>query len=333
MYKRISLLISITVAIHVSAQQIDFLVTEYNQSIFQTGEGTSVPMGDKPEWYWPSFTFFSTVDSVNESFNSVYLDSALLPSPIQMPWVGGGYEAVFEYGSALAMKTDIPAGNYTFHLDSLQESTSISDYTPLANLHVKNYAQWQAFDPSKDLKLEWDPFIQGQGTTNGIPHGFIEVYIDYWDDVKNEPATAWSYWDLDPSELNEFDALPATTSSVTIPAGTLTVSNYGYTISLFFLKIDRFEDAQNAAGASVAHLRTMDVLLEVWPKSEMDPWLNYTDLGGGWIDTGPWMGMLNVLHAPWIYAAQSSQYLYIPGDGVSIGSGAWTWVPEPPAAP
>lgn len=312
-----------------SAQQVEYLVTEYNQSNFQTGETTYVGMSSKSEWDWPSYSFFAAVDIISPSFASVTLSGPSFSPALSIPWVGDGYEAYLPYASLEAMTTDIQSGTHTFNLDGLTENTNIPDYTPLTPRLVENYSQWQAFDPSQELTLSWQAFTEGQGSfPDGMPRGMIEVYIDYWDDIYG-PQYAWSHWELDPGELNAFDALPATRTSVTIPAGTLVGSQYGYTVSLYFLKIDSLNDGVNANGALVVHLRTMDTLLDIWPKVEVDPWLNYTDLGNGWIDTGAWMGMLNVTHAPWVYAADSAKYLYVPNNGVSIGQGAWSWVPDP----
>ena len=310
------------------AQQVDYLVTEYNQSNFQTGEATYVGMSSKPEWDWPSYSFFAAVDILTQSFGSVTLGGPSFTPALSIPWIGDGYEAYLPYASLEAMTTDIQSGTHVFNMDGLTENTSIPQYTPLTPRLVHNYTQLQAFDPGQDLTLSWEEFTEGQGSfPDGTPRGMIEVYIDYWDDIYG-PQYAWSHYELGAAELNEFDALPATRTSVTIPAGTLVNSFYGYTVSLYFLKIDSLDDAVNATGALVVHLRTMDTLMEIWPKVEANPWINYPDMGNGWIDTGSWMGMLNVTHTPWVYSADSAKYLYIPNNGVSIGQGAWSWVPD-----
>ena len=51
------------VSLPVVAQQIEFLVTEFNQSKYQTGQNTAVGMGTLDGWNWPSFTFFAAIGS------------------------------------------------------------------------------------------------------------------------------------------------------------------------------------------------------------------------------------------------------------------------------
>lgn len=50
-------------------------------------------------------------------------------------------------------------------------------------------------------------------------------------------------------------------------------------------------------------------------------WYGYTVGEDGWVDTGEWMGMVNVASDPWAYVNDLGKYLYIPIDA------GWVWVP------
>lgn len=43
------------------------------------------------------------------------------------------------------------------------------------------------------------------------------------------------------------------------------------------------------------------------------------------MDTGAWIGMVDIANAPWIYNYPLDQYLYAPEETISE-SGAWIWV-------
>lgn len=53
------------------------------------------------------------------------------------------------------------------------------------------------------------------------------------------------------------------------------------------------------------------------------------DIGeDGWVDTGSWMGLVNVTNDPWIWVENLAQYLYIPADATSE-TGAWVYAIAP----
>ncbi len=64
--------------------------------------------------------------------------------------------------------------------------------------------------------------------------------------------------------------------------------------------------------------------------SESTPttWAGYSIVdGAGNVDTAPWMGMVNVADAPWVYSYTLNNWLYIPEEHVST-SGGWGYVPR-----
>jgi hypothetical protein len=48
----------------------------------------------------------------------------------------------------------------------------------------------------------------------------------------------------------------------------------------------------------------------------------------GWVDTGNWLGFLNVGVDPWNWSASLNNWLYLPGDSVTQ-SGAWAYILAP----
>lgn len=55
-------------------------------------------------------------------------------------------------------------------------------------------------------------------------------------------------------------------------------------------------------------------------------WGGYEVDNLGWINTGAWMGYLNVTAAPWVWVNSLAKYIYMPEANVST-SGAWIYVP------
>ena len=60
---------------------------------------------------------------------------------------------------------------------------------------------------------------------------------------------------------------------------------------------------------------------------EGTPWGPYTQDDQGNVDTGTFLGWLNVLKDPWEWSYSLSGYIYLPGDFVTE-AGAWTYIPQ-----
>ena len=324
----------------IQAQQIKFFVTEYNQANYQLDASTVVGMGTRSDWDWPSFSFYTAIDT-SEDFETIsggQFSGPSFPDGLSIPWSGFGYDVFSGYDSLQRMSAAFPGGVHSFSgtgtsgLGNFNQPANLLAFSKLTDRLVTNFTELQAFDPDQPLTISWEPFLEGQGTIEladgTIPRGSIEVWIDYWDDTEGS-LTAWSHLEL--TNLNEFEGLPATQTSVTIPAGTLTKSTNGYTVDIFFLRVDSYEDASSVNGATVIHLRSMDTLLDIWPQQPQgSPWEGFPQLQDNWIDAGNWLGYLNVEHAPWVYSQNEQDYLYIPDNAV-FAEGAWLWVPAPMA--
>ncbi len=341
MFKKTLLsLILVSGACGLMAQQIEYFVTEYNQASYQTDASSLVGMGTRTEWNWPSFGFYAAIDITDAAdvISNAALSGPSFPGGLSIPWNGAGYDVFLDYDTEQDMAAVLQGGIHTFSgtgnagLGNFSESVNLPAYSKLTDRLVTNFNELQAFDPNQPVTISWEPFTDGQGilADGTTPRGFIEVWIDYWDDTYGSQY-AWSHLEL--SNLNEFDGLPATTTSVTVPAGTLTSSTNGYTVDIYFVRIEDFGDAQTVNGATVVQLHTMDTVLDIWPQQDPgNPWLDFPQLGDGWIDTGSWLGYLNVneAHAPWVYSQNEQDYIYIPHNGVYL-EGAWMWVPAPVA--
>lgn len=60
---------------------------------------------------------------------------------------------------------------------------------------------------------------------------------------------------------------------------------------------------------------------------ETPEWAGYEiDADTGNVDTGAWLGVLHVSHAPFVYSYDLGSYLYIDEAAIHAGSGAWVYV-------
>ena len=322
------------------AQQVEFFVTEYNQASYQLDESTLVGMGTRNDWNWPSFSFYAAIDTVEltPTITNARLTGTSFPGDLSIPWNDPGYDVFVEYASLQEMAGTFQGGSHAFAgtgtgLGNFSESVTLPAYNKLSDRLVTNFNQLQAFDPNAPVEISWEAFTEGLGTFQApdgttLPRGFIEIYISYWDETEGF-LTIWSHFDTD--DVNELGGLPASQNSVTIPAGTLTASTTGYSVDIYFVRVEVYEAADAVNGAIVVHLRSMDTILDIWPQgSQGSPWPQFPQLTEYWIDTGSWLGFLNWEHAPWIYSENEKDYIYIPDNAV-FNEGAWMWVPAPMA--
>lgn len=54
-------------------------------------------------------------------------------------------------------------------------------------------------------------------------------------------------------------------------------------------------------------------------------WNGFAVSFDGWVDTGSWMGQLNVAHDPWVYSTRLNNWLYMPEDSVQA-EGGWSFI-------
>jgi hypothetical protein len=54
-------------------------------------------------------------------------------------------------------------------------------------------------------------------------------------------------------------------------------------------------------------------------------WFGYAIEEDGWVNTGAWLGYVNITNDPWIYSDDLGKYMYIPM-GQSGEVGAWTYL-------
>lgn len=58
---------------------------------------------------------------------------------------------------------------------------------------------------------------------------------------------------------------------------------------------------------------------------ETPTWAGYPILDDGWVNTGEWLGWINVTHAPWVTIVNLDKYAYLPEESVGT-SGAWMYL-------
>jgi hypothetical protein len=55
-------------------------------------------------------------------------------------------------------------------------------------------------------------------------------------------------------------------------------------------------------------------------------WGQFQIQNGNLVDTGDWMGLVEVSSAPWIYRYDEGRYVYVPIESANSGKG-WTYTP------
>jgi hypothetical protein len=62
-------------------------------------------------------------------------------------------------------------------------------------------------------------------------------------------------------------------------------------------------------------------------------WIGYPIEAGGWVDTGAWLGWVNVIESPWVWSVSINAYMYLPEEWITAsGAYAYTARPNPPVA-
>lgn len=101
-------------------------------------------------------------------------------------------------------------------------------------------------------------------------------------------------------------------------------------------------DSLNAGGGGRAHLRVWievadDIALETDSghdyreepsviQSAADVWGGYPLVDGEWINTGDFLGWLNVTNTPWAYSLTLDTWLYLPEESLLNENGLWTYM-------
>jgi hypothetical protein len=319
-----------------SGQSVEFLFADYNHAIYQTDASSSVPL--KTQWPdvtdWGNYNFYTGIsigDPVQQIISNPKISGPSTdPGGTTIPWDGDGYELELYFDTGNDLTTDISAGAYTFSgsiaSTSFSQNIVLGSFSKLTDRLLTNYTELQSFDPTQPVTIKWEEFTEGQGGLGG----FIEIEVSYWD---NGTYSVWNLENDYQGPLNDFDALDANVTEITIPANTLVGSPYDeYTVEIFFLRIDSLADATDPSlsGAQVATVTSMDLVTTIKPQV-VNPPANPWDIFGvdqsGWTDTGDWLGQLNVNERPWVWSHNMQKYLYIPDGSVSMG-GAWAYFPN-----
>ena len=320
------LLLTTMAPIAAMAQDIEFLYADYNHAVYQNGPASSQPMGELIGWDWPSFSFWVGADVSADVISGLSLQGPALPGGEPVPWIGDGYELEYTFDSKAEMTSSVVTGNYTFSATSpsFSEGISIPAYNQLPDqlLTSASYNELQAFDPARELTIDWLPFTEGQGELGGT----ISVEISYWDDTLPVPGSVTVFDYESPLVFDDNGLTPATMTSIAIPANTMVGSPYNsYTIVLNFMRVDTLAEASNVTGALVATVTSTDTVIEAHADlSGPTDWAGYPIVNGGYVDTASWMGWLEVSHAPWIWSNQTQGWLYLPEDHVTE-TGSWVY--------
>lgn len=86
-----------------------------------------------------------------------------------------------------------------------------------------------------------------------------------------------------------------------------------------------FQDDNMHLISGAVHIDSLSINFAPLPDVELTTlWAGYEVDETGWVDTGAWMGWLNVAQDPWIWSQDLQDYLYV--GGISE-TGAWIFVP------
>lgn len=88
-----------------------------------------------------------------------------------------------------------------------------------------------------------------------------------------------------------------------------------------------FQPDNMYATNGAVHIDSYSINFAPLPDVELpSTWAGYPVDELGWVDTGSWMGFLNVIAGDWVWSVSLATYIYLPESLVSE-SGAWTYVP------
>ncbi len=319
----------------IASAQVDVYVLERSSRAIQTGPDTVVLIGDNPSnQNDKNYTFWaSIIPSDSPTITGATISGPAWQSAQDLPYNldDSEYTLELQFETVEELNAAIPAGTYTFGgtentLGVISEDVILGAYSQLTSLKVTNYSELQSFDPTQPVTISWESFTEGLGTVYQVNYGFDGI-INVEISCNTEFGWNQVFHSDDTTPPEEFGISPEDTS-INIPANTLTGSLDGnYYLNIFFIRVDSAGAAAKPDGALVVGITGYELEMTIRDKN-INPWLDYIQLQDGWIDTGSWMGMMNVSDAPWIYPINWGKYIYIPNEAVG-DNGAWVFVPKP----
>lgn len=156
----------------------------------------------------------------------------------------GGYYFSFEGEHLLDLNQQHPDGTYTFNIVTVNNGTLNVPLTLTGDSYpsvprVSNFAAGQSINAAADFTLAWDAF------TGGTAGDYIEVFIEEASDSYHEVFHSGP-----PGE-----GLNGTSTSVLIPAGTLTAGKR-YRVEIMFARIVQNVDSSGSLGVAAYTKRT-----------------------------------------------------------------------------
>ncbi|PWU19210.1 MAG: hypothetical protein C5B50_07105 [Verrucomicrobia bacterium] len=173
----------------------------------------------------------------------------------QLSGAFANYQDFFEYGedfpSSQSLNKAYPSGKYTVHIQTLNDgevdlalTLGIARKFPVPQL--TNWDAGQTIDPTLPFTLEWTPF------TGATTNDYIRVVV-------SDPAGEYVIY-----TPNSFQpgALPATTTSLTIPANAMVYGNR-YPVSIdFFRKVPPSASAHPAIKSAIIYVHATKLYIK-----------------------------------------------------------------------
>jgi len=184
---------------------------------------------------------------------------------------------------------------------------SVGVFNPIPVLKVTNYTELKQADLSQPITIRWEAMTGG---------GQIEVEISSWDDQTKNSVQLFEDEFVDPSA-----------TSITIPGGTLQGNAYNlYDVWIRFYRYDSAGNSATFPGAQVIDATSHELAVQIEGASAAQTWGGYVIVNGqGDVDTGDWMGWINVLKTPWNYSYSLAGWFYMQESAVTA-SGGWVYV-------
>jgi hypothetical protein len=244
-----------------------------------------------------------------------------------------------------AMVATISSGSLTPFTrvgDKMTYSFHLSEITATENLFTPLYRVGFRFGDSGSLRYATStgtgPRIEFGSNADGNPFASGTVHITYED---------WTTFDYSAIRFNDgnemdvtvslelvavdgdlFDYEMSVTYVSTINPSVTNSKSYVFT-GVEVNQVTQIFHSTNSAGMVEGDAyRVSSASLEFIAASEQLPWWTGFDIvdDAGNVDTGSWMGWMNITNAPWIYNYKANSWMYINESGVDPENGAWTYV-------
>ncbi len=338
-----SFLISLFSASLLTAQNVEFIFVEYTEDWIQSSPEQLDPFPYDPAPY----NFYAGFEVAEGELSSLSFTVGDTVTGITQE----DHEFQANFQSLEELIAAWPAGTYTFsgegnEVGAFSFDVEVEAFTPLAPKRFTNYQELQSVNPEGDITIEWEAF------TDYADEGLIMVSASY---PMADGSYVYKVWESENTRDDGLPGLPADTTSVIIPAGTLIGGDIGlYDISVEFLSLNIQENTSPFDDALVVVLFSSSNFVQLvagdpsetpvdpTPTEPVDPTPTptptepvdelYLDVwaiqDNHWTETEGWLDWLWVGNRPWAFSLILNGYIHVDEDGFDPDQGGWFYVPR-----